>query len=118
MEIAIRDTTEVDLPDIFGIRSNLLVRPHQYKLWDTAGAGAGTEDGTEDGTEVDELGLLTQVLMQGAPERFADLLSDHFGWCVCAMEVDVCSRALLGSQQRLTSHTVAHSRTQSLNAPR
>ncbi len=58
-------------------------------VWDTDGAEAG------------ELGLPTQVLMQGAPERFADLLSDHFGWCVCSMEVDVCSQALLGSQQRL-----------------
>jgi len=54
-----------------------------------------------DGIEPSELGLPTQVLMQGAPERFADLLSDHFGWCVCSMEVDVCSQALLDSQQRL-----------------
>jgi hypothetical protein len=54
-----------------------------------------------DGAEDDELGLPTQVLMQGAPERFADLLSDHFGWCVCSMEVEVCSQALLDSQQRL-----------------
>jgi hypothetical protein len=58
-------------------------------VWDTGGA------------EDDELGLPTQVLMQGAPERFADLLSDHFGWCVCSMEVDVCSQALLGPQQQL-----------------
>ena len=54
-----------------------------------------------DGSEAGELGLPTQVLMQGAPERFADLLSDHFGWCVCAMEVEVCGSELLGSQQRL-----------------
>ena len=61
----------------------------QKIVWDT------------DGLDARELGLPTQVLMQGAPERFADLLSDHFGWCVCSMEVDVCSQALLGSQQRL-----------------
>ncbi len=61
-------------------------------VWDTDGAVA------------DELGLPTQVLMQvpmqGSPERFADLLSNHFGWCVCSMEVEVCGSALLGSQQR------------------
>jgi hypothetical protein len=61
----------------------------QEIVWDT------------DGSEAGELGLPKQVLMQGAPERFTDLLSDHFGWCVCSMEVDVCSQALLGSQQRL-----------------
>jgi RimJ/RimL family protein N-acetyltransferase len=37
MNISIRDTTEADLPDIFRIRTDPLVRPHQYTLsrWDT-----------------------------------------------------------------------------------
>jgi RimJ/RimL family protein N-acetyltransferase len=32
MNIAIRDTVEADLPEIFHIRNDPLVKPHQYKL--------------------------------------------------------------------------------------
>jgi RimJ/RimL family protein N-acetyltransferase len=32
MDIAIRETVEADLPEIFRIRTDPLVRPHQYKL--------------------------------------------------------------------------------------
>lgn len=33
------------------------------------------------------LGLPVEVLLQGNPEDFADLLSDRFGWCVLELDV-------------------------------
>ena len=45
-------------------------------LWDT------------DDLDAQSLGLPDSVLMQGDIDRFADCLSDHFGWCVVSYKLE------------------------------
>ena len=41
-----------------------------------------------DGDDPVALNLPSEVVMEGDPEDFADLLSDHFGWCVTGLCAD------------------------------
>jgi len=41
-----------------------------------------------DGDDPAELNLPSVVVMQGDPEDFANILSDHYGWCITGLRVE------------------------------
>lgn len=41
-----------------------------------------------DGDDPAALNLPSEVVMEGDSEQFADILSDHFGWCITGLCVD------------------------------
>jgi hypothetical protein len=89
----------------FAVRSEALAAEVAWlkEYWLCAGQQAGSEDDPpaastplyhvrsiqwDIGRAVpSSLGLPAEVLLQGEPEDFADLLSDRFGWCVLELDV-------------------------------
>lgn len=51
-----------------------------------------------DGLDPVELQLPSELLIQGDPEQFADLLADHYHWCVFGLEAEPLPAELTAEQ--------------------
>jgi RimJ/RimL family protein N-acetyltransferase len=116
MDIAIRDTVEADLPDIFRIRTDPLVRPYQYKLtsvdtidvWKQLLLGSRTQGGVvfKCATIVRQaeiIGHISQIHYEASGHKMCacgwNLAPKYWGQGIAVITLSELFHSLFGDQQ-------------------